>query len=258
MTYLKMAKSPCLKRLRLSRATITELCALTQDDLHPWGNIGHGVPVALRVTAAVNFYAASSFQGSTGDVCSISQAATHYYIKDVKNALQKRTGEFIRFWMDEDNQVGWAMGFIAISIFPCVQSVIDCTHAAIKAPSKLPAPFINRKGFYSLSVKLIYDHKKQILQVCARYPGSNHDAYVFQHSQMPQSFMPRPHIRELIKGDSGYPFHTWVMVLVRNPVRQKRVNAIQGTTRNIIEPIISLLKMRFCCLDLGVHSSTTQ
>ncbi|XP_041029193.1 alpha-sarcoglycan-like [Carcharodon carcharias] len=46
---------------------------------------------------------------------------------------------------------------------------------AIKAPKEQPVAFINRRGFHSVDVQLVCDHRKYFLQVFARFPGSSHD-----------------------------------------------------------------------------------
>ncbi|XP_072346022.1 putative nuclease HARBI1 isoform X3 [Scyliorhinus torazame] len=251
LNYLQMSEKQCQKRLRLSRETVTELCAMMQDDLRPMGFGGHSMPVALKLTATLSFYASGSFQGSTGQLCGISQAAAHRCIKEVTNALFKRAGEFIRYRTNPESQTERSMGFCAIAGFPRVQGVIDCTHVAIRAPSEQPAAFINKEGFYSISVQLVCDHRKRILQVCARFSGSSDDAYILQNSQVPDLFLQQPQLEGWILGDRSYPLQTWLMTPVKNPRTKAELqyNLSHSSTRATIKQTIGLLKMRFRCLD---------
>ncbi|XP_078097950.1 uncharacterized protein LOC144511457 isoform X2 [Mustelus asterias] len=251
LNYLQMSERQCQRRLRLSRETVTELCAMMQDDLRPMGFSGHPMPVALKLTATLNFYASGSFQGSTGELCGISQAAAHRCIKEVTNALFKRAGEFIQYHTDPESQAERSAGFGAIAGFPQVQGVIDCTHVAIRAPSEQPAAYINKEGFYSISVQLVCDHRRQILQVCARFPGSTNNAYILQNSQVPNLFQLQPQLEGWILGGRSYPLRTWLLTPVRRPCTkaERRYNSSHSSTRTAIRQTIGLLKRRFHCLD---------
>ncbi|XP_067903407.1 putative nuclease HARBI1 isoform X2 [Heterodontus francisci] len=249
--YLHMSETECLSRLRLSRETVTELCGIVQQDLLPQGFGGHPMPVALKVTAALNFFASGGFQGSTGNLCGISQPATHRCIREVTDALFHRANDFIHFSTDEDSQTARSLAFGDIAQFPKVQGVIDCTHVAIRAPCDQPAAFVNRKAFHSLKVQLVCDHRQRILQVCARFPGSCHDAYILLNSRLPEIFEAPAEVDGWILGDKGYPLQTWLMTPVRHPqsAAEKRYNEAHASTRAIIKHTIGLLKMRFRCLD---------
>ncbi|XP_067903091.1 putative nuclease HARBI1 [Heterodontus francisci] len=175
--YLQMYECQCQQRLQFSREAITNLCAMLQDTLRPIDFSGNPMPVALKITIALNCYAFGSFQGFT--MCGIAQAADHHCIKEMTNALFKRAGNYVQYETDPDSQAEQAIGFVAIAGFPQVQGVIDCTDEAIKASTEQAAAFINMKSFHSINLLLVYDHQKHILQVCACFLGSSHDATYF-------------------------------------------------------------------------------
>ncbi|XP_067884698.1 putative nuclease HARBI1 [Heterodontus francisci] len=151
---------------------------------------GHLVLVALKVTVALNFYASGSFQAATGDMCGISQSSARHCIKVVTDTIFRQANQYIKFKTDAANQTERARDFSAIAGFPMVQGVIDCTHVTIRAPEGQSGAFINWEGFHSLNVYLVCDHRKGILQVFAHYPGSSHDAFILQDSQVPLLFNP--------------------------------------------------------------------
>ncbi|XP_067867166.1 putative nuclease HARBI1 [Heterodontus francisci] len=206
----------------MTRETVTHLCALLNDDLQPMSFGGHPMPVTHKMTVVLNFYASESFQRSTGDICGISQSAAHCCTKEMTDALFRR-----------------------------VQGITDCTHVANKAPPNQPAAFINRKGFHSIKVQLVYNYRKHFLQVSACFPGSCDDLYILHQSQVPLLFTSPTDLQGSILGDKGYPLMTWFLTPVRNPSNdaEEDYSTCHNSTRVTIEQAIGMLKMHFHCLD---------
>ncbi|XP_067890539.1 putative nuclease HARBI1 [Heterodontus francisci] len=186
------------------------LCALLQDSLRPLGFGGHSMPVALKITIALNFYASGSFQGSTEDMCGVSKAVAHCCIKELTNARFKRADNYAHYWTDPDSQVERAIGFGAMAGFPQEQGVIDYAYVVIKSPMEQPVAFLNRKCFHSINVQLgwILGDKGYLLKTWLRTSVRN----------------------------------------PRNAT-EKSSNNCYSSTRVTIEQTIGLLKMRFHCLD---------
>ncbi|XP_067896092.1 putative nuclease HARBI1 [Heterodontus francisci] len=153
------------------------------------------MPVVLKVTAALNYFANGSSQGSTGNICGISQSATHRCIKEVTNALFRCANDFIYLPVDVDSWTTRSAAFGTIARFPRGQGVIDCTHVAIRAPWDQPTAFVDHKGFHSLNIQLVCDHKRRIMHFLWPY------------------------------------------------------NVAHASIRAIMEHTISMLKMRFRCID---------
>ncbi|XP_067867136.1 putative nuclease HARBI1 [Heterodontus francisci] len=86
------------------------------------------MPVAPKITVTLNFYASGSFQGSTGDLCWISQAAAHCCIQEVTNALFKKAGDYVRYRTNPDSQAERVIGFGAIARFPQAQAATTPTY----------------------------------------------------------------------------------------------------------------------------------
>ena len=113
--------------------------------------------MAVKLMAALNFYATGSFQSPNGDVCDISQSSVHTCEKQVTEALYARAGQYIKFNLDQAHQEAQAAGFAAFAGVPNVQGAVDCTHVALRAPLQNPRRFLNRKGFHSLNVQIVCD-----------------------------------------------------------------------------------------------------
>ena len=91
--------------------------------------------VVVKLAAALKVYATRSFQTPSGDVCDISQSAIHNCVKEVMGA---RTGQYLKFDLDQDQQEARAAGFVTIAGKPNAQGAIDCTHVTLKAPLQNP------------------------------------------------------------------------------------------------------------------------
>ncbi|XP_067844276.1 putative nuclease HARBI1 [Heptranchias perlo] len=160
------------------------------------------MPVALKVITALNSYVIGSFQSATVDISRISQIV-HSCIQQVTKVLFCRVEQYIIFPTDLSSQQDRACGCAVVVGFPRVQGIIDCTHVAIGAPGHEPATFINRKGYHSINVQLVADHRNINMQGCARYPGSFHDAFIFRHSTIQSAILPWEEHDRMVDGGQG-------------------------------------------------------
>lgn len=81
--------------------------------------------------------------------------------------------------------------------FPQCAGAIDGTHVPIIAPRQTKADFYNRKGYYSVLLQVVVDHKLQFWDINVGWPGKVHDARVFANSSL------------FKKGQSGRLFPAW-------------------------------------------------
>uniref|UniRef100_UPI00398EE6FF putative nuclease HARBI1 n=1 Tax=Pristiophorus japonicus TaxID=55135 RepID=UPI00398EE6FF len=250
-SYIHLSEEQCTRRLRFTKEVVTELCHLLQPELQPQSRATTALPVALKVTVALHFFASGSFQSAGGNIANVSQFAVYCCIREVTDALYARRKDYVFFCLSREKQEERARGFARIAGFPMVQGAIDCTHVALRAPHNNPEIFSNRKGYHSLNVQLLCDHTQRILMVNARYPGSSHDAFILRQSSVPAIFQPPHQTQGWLLGDQGYPLCTWLMTPLRNPTTpaQLSYNESHAATRNVIKQTIGLLKQRFRCLD---------
>ena len=96
-----------------------------------------------------------------------------------------------------------------------------------------------------------YDLK--IYSVCARYPGSTHDAAIWSLSddrrKLQQQFENGERNTWLL-GDSGYPLEPWLITPFKNSLTeyQRQFNYMHAKGRNPIEKCNGVLKGVFRCL----------
>ena len=69
--------------------------------------------------------------------------------------------------------------FYRLQRFPNVVGAIDCTHIPIKAPNENEDVYVNRQQYHSLNIQVVVNADQLILNYCARFPGSSHDAYIW-------------------------------------------------------------------------------
>ncbi|XP_041372666.1 protein ALP1-like [Gigantopelta aegis] len=75
-------------------------------------------------------------------------------------------------------------GFQEMWNFPNCAGAIDATHIPIIAPKEDHADYVNRKGWYSIILQAVCDHRYCFTDICIGWPGRVHDARVFANSQL--------------------------------------------------------------------------
>ncbi|XP_067833072.1 putative nuclease HARBI1 [Heptranchias perlo] len=224
---------------------------LLHAELFPAGSGGHALPVAVKVTTALNFFTSGSFQGATSDITRTSQSTEHKCIRKVTEGLFARVLDYVNFPCDDISQTERAVGFNSLAGFPRVQVTIDCTHIAIRGPAHEPGLFVDQKAYHSINVQLVCDLWKRFLQMCAKFPGSCHDSFSLLESNIPALFHAQDRLKSWLLGDKGYPQQTRLMTPMRNPTNeaQQQYNDSHIMTRSVIEQAIGMLKMCFRCMD---------
>ncbi|XP_018025936.1 putative nuclease HARBI1, partial [Hyalella azteca] len=140
--------------------------------------------------------------------------------------------------------------FHAVAGFPRIIGAIDGTHVPIKAPTDDEAIFVNRKKFHSLNIQVVCDAHRMIINYVVKFPGSTHDAYIWNNSTLRTRFQRGEFRDAILLGDSGYPLEPFLMTPFANPVLrgEEEFNRCHTRTRVIIEQTFGVLKSRFRCL----------
>ncbi|XP_047740639.1 putative nuclease HARBI1 [Hyalella azteca] len=122
--------------------------------------------------------------------------------------------------------------FHAIAGFPRVIGAIDCSHIPIKAPTEDEEIYVNRKKFHSINIQVVCDAQRVIINHDVKYPGSTHDAYIWN------------------RRDCGYPLEPSLMTPFANPAlpAEEEFNRCHTRARTIVEQTFVVLKSRFRCL----------
>ncbi|XP_066581296.1 uncharacterized protein [Prorops nasuta] len=151
-------------------------------------------------------------------------------------------------WPNEDRQLQIAQGFSRNS-FVDVIGCIDGTHIKIKRPKYNSNSYVNRKGYHSLLLQAICDHKMLFIDVYAGEAGSLHDYTLYKRSEIYKQIRNRESNffrGSYILGDLAYKLSTNLIVGFKDnghlSNRQKLFNNILSKIRVKIENAFGLLK----------------
>ncbi|XP_050706375.1 putative nuclease HARBI1 [Eriocheir sinensis] len=148
--------------------------------------------------------------------------------------------------------------FMEIANFPGLVGVIDYTHIRITAPKEFPDEYINRKGYHSINVQIVFNARCEVVSCLAKWPGSVRDSGILSESGLKQCFdagiIPRGCS---LLGDHGYPCKPWLVTPYLNPQPgpQANYNIAHSKTRNVVERGIDQLKRRFPVLHTEIRVS---
>lgn len=146
------------QRYRFGRGTIDFLSNLLRVRLERVTNKGSALSVEQQVMIALRFYGSGSQLQVVGDTMGFDKSTVSRVIDAVTDALIQKKDEYIR-WPDNDRKDVIKSGFYDKARFPNVIGCIDGTHVKIIAPHEDEQSFINRKGFHSINVQGVCDHK---------------------------------------------------------------------------------------------------
>src|SRR4051812_24643614 len=97
-------------------------------------------------------------------------------------------------------------------------STIDDSYIPIKTPHLFPVDYFNRKGFYSIVLQAVINHKKKFLDICVGWSDSTYDSKILANSNLYNKFNNQNNLvttyfnNKYILGDEGYPNLTWLIV----------------------------------------------
>ncbi|XP_067841588.1 putative nuclease HARBI1 [Heptranchias perlo] len=115
ISFLNAFEEQCIRALRVSRQVVADICSLLHAELLPAGPSSISLPVAVKVTTALNFFASRLFQGATGDIAGVSQSSAHKCIRQVTDGLFRRALHYVNFPMDDLSHMKRAVGFHAVA-----------------------------------------------------------------------------------------------------------------------------------------------
>uniref|UniRef100_UPI00398E4760 polycystin-1-like protein 1 n=1 Tax=Pristiophorus japonicus TaxID=55135 RepID=UPI00398E4760 len=102
--YLQLSEEQCIRRLSFIKEMAAEPCHLLQPDFEPQIRVPMALPVAVKVTVALNFFTSRFFQSATGDIANILQFAVYGCIRQVTDALYRRRRGYISFPITREKQ----------------------------------------------------------------------------------------------------------------------------------------------------------
>ncbi|CAM4423824.1 unnamed protein product [Lepidochelys kempii] len=161
-------------------------------------------------------------------------------------------------------------GFTATG-FPNWGGAIDETHIPILAPDHLVSQYVNRKGYFSMVLQALVNHKGHFIDINMGWPGKVHDARIFRNSGLFEQLQEGTYFPDqkmtigdvempiVILGDSAYPLLPWLMKPYTGSLdsSKEQFNYRLSKCTMVVEYAFGCLKACWCCLltRLG-HSAT--
>ena len=141
-------------RYRFGRDSIEFLTEILKNDLQRQTKRNHALSPTQQILVALRFFASGSFLQLIGDTVGLLKSSVSRAVKDVSLALAQKQNEFI-LWPSPAELQEVKRGFYDKGGFPGVNG----THVRIQAPTANENDFVNRKGFHSINVQAVCNHK---------------------------------------------------------------------------------------------------
>lgn len=240
--------------------------------LTPFLNVderSHALAPVQKVLLTLAFLGDNGYQRTEALIVRCSQGSASNAISETLDALCQLKGEYLRFRSRQATQdsADFILERFGLPNFPYA---IDGCHVYFKSQPRgipdnsQPRDFINRKGRYSLNVQVIADASYRILDLDCRWPGSAHDARIWNASEAKQ-YLTNPARKWYIAGDGAYPLSPkLIKPFARTTVpltpREKEFNRrLSGLRTFMSENVFGQWKRRFPVLDgMRMHHANAQ
>ncbi|XP_028678812.1 uncharacterized protein LOC114667607 [Erpetoichthys calabaricus] len=253
------------ENFRMRKTTFLKLCNILHPHLHrETTTFRKAVPVVQRVAICVWRLATNVEFRTISHLFGTGQSTAVTIANHVSSIIvEKLLSVYIKTPSEHDFR-NIIQGFRDQWGFPQCGGAIDGTHIGILAPPEIPADYHNPKGFYSVILQGVVDHRLCFWDINVGWPGKVHNARVFGNSSLyerGQSGMLFPNITErfggidvpvVMLGDTAYPLLPWLMKPY--PENQQMTpaqitfNNRLGKARMTVERAFGRLKGRWRCL----------
>ncbi|WAR26334.1 HARB1-like protein [Mya arenaria] len=114
-----------------------------------------------------------------------------------------------------DDQMSVKRGFYRKCKFPNIVGAVDGTLVPILAPTANEESFVCRKGFHAINCQAVASSDLRFIDIVAKWPGSSHDAGVFDNSVLKDYL--EADLEAVLLGDSGYPLRRYLITPILHP-----------------------------------------
>uniref|UniRef100_A0A6P7H1J5 Putative nuclease HARBI1 n=1 Tax=Diabrotica virgifera virgifera TaxID=50390 RepID=A0A6P7H1J5_DIAVI len=244
------------RTFRFYKETVLFILTLIEDRLEFPDNRNNSLSPMNQLLTCLRYFASSGFLITVAQFMHIDVATASRTIARVSRELATLYPRFIKMPTTQREILTHQEKFYSMFRFPRIIGAVDGTHIRIQSPGGNDAEvFRNRKSFFSLNVQVVCDADMKFENVVARWPGSTHDATIFNNSRLKASFIANEFRNCILIGDSGYPLQEYFMTPLDQPNTRAEslYNESLIRTRNIIERTIGIWKRRFPILAYGMR-----
>ena len=147
-------------RFRFGRAGIEYIVNLVKGEIAPNTRRSYSLSATTQVLIALRFLSSGSFLQVIGDTFNAFDKSTvSRVVRRVTLSLAGKAAELIKFPSSRAAKDEIKQGLFRLGGFPCSIGCIDGTHVKVIAPSENEPDYVNRKGFHSINVQAICDHR---------------------------------------------------------------------------------------------------
>ncbi|KAM7161246.1 uncharacterized protein RBU57_011055 [Macrochelys suwanniensis] len=201
-----------MQNFRMRKATFMGLCeelapALRRKDMR----LRAALMVEKRVAIAIWKLATPDCYRSVANQFGVGKSTVGIMLMQVCKAINRI---LLRRTVTPGNVQDIVAGFEQMG-FPNCGGAIDGTHIPILAPPHLASEYINRKGYFSMVLQALVDHRGRFIDINAGWPGKVHS--LFRKMQSGTFFPDRKitvgeiEMPTVILGDPTYPLMPWLM-----------------------------------------------
>ncbi|XP_028569510.2 uncharacterized protein LOC114588406 isoform X2 [Podarcis muralis] len=246
------------ENFRMSRRTFMELC----DRLRPvlerqTTNMRAPITVEKQLAIAVWKLATPDSYRSVAECFGVGRSTVSRIVMEVCQALYDVYHHVVHLAGAQEVMEGFAA-----KGFPHCIGVLDATHIPIIAPAHRATEYINSKGYYSMVLQVLVDHRGRFTDVYAGRSGKLPGARIFRGSPIFRAmnqgtFGPSvtvdvggEQLKPVILGDPAYPLLAWLMTPYGGHLdaRQQRFNDALGRCHAVAESAFERLRGRWRCL----------
>ncbi|CAM4691416.1 unnamed protein product, partial [Caretta caretta] len=257
-----------LRNFRMRKGTFMELCDLLSPALrHKNTKMRAALTVEKQVAIALWKLATPDSYRSVGNQFGVGKstvgAAGMQVAHAIKDLLISRVVTLGNVQVTVD-------GFAAMG-FPNCGGAVDGTHIPILAPEHEAGEYINCKGYFSIVLQALVNHKGRFTNTNVGWPGKVHDACIFRNSGLFQklhegTLFPDQKITVgdvempiVILGDPAYPLMPWLMKPYTGSLdsSQELFNYRLSKCRMVVECAFGHLKACWCGLLTRLDLSET-
>ena len=113
----------------------------------------------VQILVVLRFFTSRSFLQVIGDTLSYSKSSVSHIISQVSLALTQKQRNFLKWPSTEEEILQNEHGIFTKGGFPGVIGCVDSTCIKIQAPHENKNDVVNHKGFHSINVQAICNHK---------------------------------------------------------------------------------------------------
>ncbi|CAM5074604.1 unnamed protein product [Natator depressus] len=195
----------------MSRATFMELCDLLSPALKRKDTkMRTALTVEKQVAIALWKLATPDSYRSVRNQFGVRKSTVGAAVLQVANAI---IDQLLSRVVTLGNVQTIVDGFNAL-VFPNCGGAIDRTYIPILAPELRGNQYVNCKGYFSIVLQALVDHKGRFTDISVGWPGKVHDAHIFRNSGLLEQLQEGTYFpdQKITVGDVEMP-----IVILRDP-----------------------------------------